>query len=174
MVNSPQRHNAQKLELCQIWYQGHPLYGRELAVLKEFQRGSIAIALCVTNDDPRRRPFHVPKWMLSKNYCARLTEAEKPCVSWAALCQLRHMLDETLSGATTQSVQQRHLSVGGANGKDKASTPAHSADVVRSTPDGAKLGKPAGSNKGRARLAAGRNVGSKPSSRRRKTRRTAR
>lgn len=81
--------------------------------------------------------------MLSQSYCAVLSEAERPRVSWTALLQLRHLLDEAGCGAATVSVE-RHLSFdGGADVQDETCVAADSADVVRSTAREAELGEPA-------------------------------
>ena len=70
-------------------YPWHPMYGREVQVLRPrpfYGEAHYAITLFDNSE------VLIPTWMTDENYCRRLQLVEKPFVSVQALCALAELL----------------------------------------------------------------------------------
>jgi hypothetical protein len=73
-----------------FWYKYHPLYGREVPVVRKFSTGRARGWVIDLGDDTT---LGVPDWMLDDQACAEVVDSAAPRISLDGLRQLRQLLD---------------------------------------------------------------------------------
>ena len=84
-----QAHNTHRATFAVVAYRHHPLYGREVTVIRRCRTDSND-GLMITLPD--QTPCVLPAWMLDFDRCAALMDCPHPSISLVALQSLRELL----------------------------------------------------------------------------------
>lgn len=107
-----------KTDVRRVLYPWHPLYGQEV-VVRQARPGS-RVLRCRVEADETRDNREIPAWMFDSVLCARMVTTSQPQVSWAALVDLRRLLDETRREEKPAALEDRCPST--TEGTDATST----------------------------------------------------
>ena len=98
-------HSDQKTVVRRVQYPWHPLYGQDVIVRET--RASRRVLRCQVDDDETRDNREIPLWMFDAVRCARMVPTSQPQVCWAALLDLRRLLDETRPDEKPAAIEDR-------------------------------------------------------------------
>ena len=89
--NSPKwRYNTHKQQRVTIHYFLHPLYTKDIEIIKELNFTTEKVYVFKFFDNTET---HLPAWMSDADYCGRCVIQDKPESSLFALLELRKFLD---------------------------------------------------------------------------------
>ena len=95
-----------KTDVRRVLYPWHPLYGQDV-IVRETRAGSRSVLRCQVDADETRDNREIPLWMFDAVRCARMVPTPQPQVCWAALLDLRRLLDETRPAKAPATIEDR-------------------------------------------------------------------
>ena len=130
------QHKTHKIEVREVHYPWHPLYGQEISVRLERRWKNGWIARCDRDSGVGRRGFDTPGWMLDRAVCSTMKLNATPFVDIEALTALRHLLDWALGKEEPRVVEGGYrLDVGQGGTYAEVTTPTRATGVVSPAPE---------------------------------------
>ena len=137
------QYKTHRTELRKVQYPWHPLFGREVLIGRRHRRLQAKVFDCQMPEQERRRGFEIPQWMFDSAACSRMqVTSDPPHVWWAALRELKQLLEETSPASTSAMVEARHRSFLDNKGDADGQSPTNSA-TRPAEPVPASAGSPA-------------------------------
>jgi len=122
------RHTAHQLGPARVEYRFHPLYGREVQVIRNLRTREEPGVIVQGEEDLR---LLIPCWMLDESCCRGVAVQNQPRIALEALVGLRALIDEQ-SMLTGGGDAESDLIM--ANGERHESTTEHTRADTTSTP----------------------------------------
>lgn len=160
-------HTDHKTVVRRVHYPWYPLYGQDV-IVHGSRKGSQGVLVCQVHDDGKGDHREVPTWMFDAVRCARMVPVSPPQVCWAALLDLRRLLEEAQPQEVPAPVEDRCPSTTeGTDETPTGATPtqAPSRPVRSATPSATMAGpspRDAADGDGPARAITGRSAGAPP------------
>ena len=84
-----------------------PAAAKALTCVRNWANSSRNVLRCQVDEDEARENREIPLWMFDAVRCARMVPTSQPQVCWAALLDLRRLLDETRPEETAATIEDR-------------------------------------------------------------------